>query len=156
MLIYWRVIAYISVSGFKACRSKVPNSTIVDDCSAQRNYHKKQWNGFNHQAMSQSEPLKIPRFPISWNTSWLKGFPILWVITIPSKSGRIKSPFSQSINQGIFNGSSGFTFNDGGLTLWYTDISEGNHLGRCILTFKNDRPGKHPFNTDRSLPGLVN
>ena len=40
--------------------------------------------------------------------SWLIGFPILWAIIIPSKPGRIKSPLSQSINQGIFNGSDGY------------------------------------------------
>ena len=44
----------------------------------------------------------IKNTPIpSHYTSWLIGFPILWLIIIPSKPGRIKSPFSQSINQGI-------------------------------------------------------
>ena len=50
----------------------------------------------------------IKNTPIpSHYTSWLIGFPILWVIIIPSKPGSIKSPFSQSINQGIFHGSNG-------------------------------------------------
>ena len=44
----------------------------------------------------------IKNTPIpSHYTSWLIGFPILWSIIIPSKPGRIKSPFSQSINQGV-------------------------------------------------------
>ena len=47
----------------------------------------------NDRKMEGHEPLKI-----------------LWAIIIPSKPGRIKSPFSQSINQGIFNGSHRFFF----------------------------------------------
>ena len=44
------------------------------------------------------EPLKIPRFPISWNTSWLKTVSLLWAIIIPSKPGSI-IPYSNQLTR---------------------------------------------------------
>ena len=61
-----------------------------------------------------TEPLKIPRFPISWNTSWLKTVSILWVIIviiIPSKSGSIIHFFA-------INSPGYFVHGSIGLTIW--------------------------------------